>query len=117
MKNIELKPSKIYQLSYLIDYQVGAAVSKPIIEKDTGSVSISSFDKGELLSAKASPFDMLIQIVEGVAEVMIGEKSVQVKSGQIMIIPAHNTYEFKANERFKLVSTTIKSGYEEVSIL
>ncbi len=117
MNKIELKPSKVYQLSYVVDYEAGAAVSKPIIEKDTGSVSISSFDKGEILSAKASPFDMLIQIVDGVAEVMIGKESVQLRAGQIIIIPAHNTYEFKANERFKLVSTTIKSGYEEINIL
>jgi len=116
MANSELGPYLSHQLVDVVDYVPGSIVIKSILIKKTGTVSISSFDTGEVLAAKISPFDNLIQVIEGVAEVIIDEKSTHLESGQIMIIPAHSTNKVKANERFKMISTIIKSGYEDVSL-
>ncbi|MDW3195791.1 MAG: cupin domain-containing protein [Cytophagales bacterium] len=116
MESPELKPAKVYQLSYAVDYEPGTTILKPILTKDTGSVNMYSLDKGESFESAVSPFDILIQVFEGVAEVNIGEKSYELIAGQILIIPAHSSHEMKANERFKMLLTVIKYGYEEVSI-
>ena len=79
-------------------------------------MSISAIDKGEILKAKVLAFNKLIQIIEGVAEVIIDQNSIQLKTGQILLIPAHSPNTIKANERFRMMSIIIKSGYEEVSI-
>lgn len=116
MKNTELEHSKAQQLVGLVDYIPGAVVTKSIVKKKTGNISISSFDIGEILATKVSPFDNLIQVIDGVAEVIINEQSTLLEKGQIMIIPAHSTNKMKANERFKILSTIIKSGYEDVNL-
>jgi quercetin dioxygenase-like cupin family protein len=78
-------------------------------------VSAISIDSGEALMEKTSPFDTFIQVIEGHAEVLIDGKSSELATGQSIIIPAHARNTIKANERFKMISTIIKSGYEEVS--
>lgn len=116
MEYTELEHSNAHQLVDAVDYVSRSVVIKSIMHKKTGTVSVSSFDAGEVLASKISPFDHLIQIIDGVAEVIINEQSTQLKIGQIMIIPAHSTNKLKANERFKMLSTIIKSGYEDVDI-
>ena len=71
-----------------------------------------SFDSGEGLTEKISPFDTFIQIIEGRAEVVIDKKASTLESGQGIIIPAHSSNFIKPNGRFKMISTIIKSGYE-----
>ena len=71
-----------------------------------------SFDSGESLTEKTSPFDTFLQIIEGKAEVVIDGESFILDAGQSIIIPAHKSNIIKANERFKMTSTIIKSGYE-----
>lgn len=71
-----------------------------------------SFDDGEGLSEKTSPFDTFAQIIDGNAEIVIDGKSNLLATGQSIIIPAHTSNTIKANERFKMISTVIKSGYE-----
>lgn len=114
MKNTELKTSLAYQLVDVVDYVPRSIVIKSILRKKTGTVNVSSFDAGEVLAAKISPFDNMVQVIDGVAEVIIDEKSTQLETGQVIIIPAHSTNKMKANERFKMLSTIIKSGYEDV---
>ena len=100
----------------MVDYVPRSIVIKSILRKKTGTVNVSSFDAGEVLAAKISPFDNMVQVIDGVAEVIIDEKSTQLETGQILIIPAHSTNKMKANERFKMLSTIIKSGYEDVTL-
>ena len=88
-------------------------VSKTIIKKVTGNVTASSFDAGEELDEKRSPFDTYIQIIDGVAEITVDKKKFKLKLGDGMVIPAHSTHHFNANEQFKMISTVIKSGYED----
>lgn len=116
MENTELVHSKTHQLVDVVDYVPGSVVIRSIMQKKTGTVSISSFDTGEELAAKRSPFDHLIQVIDGTVEVIIDEQSIQLETGEIMIVPAHSMNKLKANKRFKILSTVIKSGYEDVSL-
>lgn len=72
-----------------------------------------AIDEGETFDVKISPFDAFIQIIDGKAEIVINENSYLIETGQSIIIPAHASNVFIANKRFKMISTVIKSGYEE----
>jgi quercetin dioxygenase-like cupin family protein len=100
----------------IIEYVSNSVVIKTIINKNTGNVTVSSFDTGEALTEKTSPFDTFVQVIEGKAEIVINGKAHQLETGRSIIIPAHSRNIIKANERFKMISTVIKSGYDEVSI-
>jgi quercetin dioxygenase-like cupin family protein len=108
----ELEKSKTLIVVEIIEYVPNAVVSKTIIKKTTGNITVSSFDMGEELAEKTSPFDNFIQIIDGAAQITINEKVYKLKLGEGIIIPAHAPHCFNANEQFKMISTTIKSGYE-----
>jgi quercetin dioxygenase-like cupin family protein len=110
--NKEVEKSKALIIVEIIEYIPNSVVSKTIIKKSTGNISIMSFDSGEGLTEKISPFDTFAQIIEGKAEVVIDGKSHLLESGQGIVIPAHLSNLIKANGRFKMISTIIKSGYE-----
>jgi quercetin dioxygenase-like cupin family protein len=112
-ENIELEKGNIHIVVEIIEYMPNAIVSKTIIKKTTGNITVSSFDAGEELDEKTSPFDMYIQIIDGAAELTINNKKLKLKLGEGIIIPAHSNHHFNANEQFKMISTVIKSGYEE----
>jgi len=96
----------------IIEYEPHSVISKTIINKSTGSISLMSFDIGEALVEKITPFDSYAQIIEGKAEIIIDGKLHRLNTGQSIIIPAHTANIVKANERFKMILTIIKSGYE-----
>jgi quercetin dioxygenase-like cupin family protein len=96
----------------IIEYIPNSIVSKTIIKKSTGNISVMSFDTGEGLTEKTSPFDTFAQIIDGKAEIVIDGKSNILQSGEGIVIPAHRPNVIKANERFKMILTIIKSGYE-----
>jgi quercetin dioxygenase-like cupin family protein len=110
---LELEKSKAHIIVEILEYVPNAVVSKTIIKKTTGTVTVSSFDTGEELAEKISPFDSYVQIIDGAAEVIIDDKKHMLGLGEGIIIPAHTSHCFNANEQFKMISTTIKSGYEE----
>ena len=109
----EMEKSKVNIIVELIEYVPNSVVSKTILKKITGNVTVSSFDIGEEVGEKTSPFDNYIQVIDGNAEVIINNKKFNLKLGEGIIIPAHSSYCFNANEQFKMISTVIKSGYEE----
>lgn len=115
MKNTELEydKSKVFIIVEIIEYVPNSVVIKTIIKKTTGNVSAVSFDSGEVLTEKISPFDTFIQIIDGRAEIVINDKSDLLETGDSIIIPAHSRNTILANERFKMISTVIKSGYED----
>jgi len=108
----ELEKSKAHIIVEIIEYMTNSVVIKTIIKKSTGNISVMSFDSGEGLTEKTSPFDTFVQILEGKAEIVIDKKSNLLESGQGIIIPAHSPNFIKPNGRFKMISTIIKSGYE-----
>ncbi|MGA8853457.1 MAG: cupin domain-containing protein [Christiangramia sp.] len=112
MENIPVEKSKVFILVEIIEYVSKAIVIKTIIQKATGNVTAVSFDSGENLTEKISPFDTFIQIIEGKAEILINDTSQTLSTGESIIIPAHSRNSMQANERFKMISTIIKSGYE-----
>lgn len=111
--NLELEKGKTHIIVEIIEYMSNAIVSKTIIKKITGNVTVSSFDAGEELDEKISPFDTYIQIIDGVAELTLNDKKLKLKLGDGIIIPANSKHHFNANEQFKMISTVIKSGYED----
>ena len=108
----ELEKSKAHIIVEIIEYMTNSVVIKTIIKKSSGNISVMSFDSGEGLTEKTSPFDTFIQILEGKAEIVIDKVSNLLDSGQGIIIPAHSSNYIKPNGRFKMISTIIKSGYE-----
>jgi|SRR5687767_7720995 len=109
----EIEKSKVHIIVEIIEYVPHAVVSKTIIKKTTGNVTVSSFDTGEELAEKTSPFDNFVQIIDGTAEVVINERNYLLRTGDGIVIPAHAPHCFNANEQFKMISTVIKSGYED----
>ena len=109
-----MKNAKGHILVKIIEYAPHTGVTKTIIKKTTSNTSISSlFDAGEELVKKMSPFDTYIQIVEGTVDVVINDKNYKLRLGEGIVIPAHTSHRFKANEQFKIISTTIKAGCED----
>lgn len=113
MENSEVDKAKIFIIVEILEYIPNSVVIKTIIKKTTGNVTAVSFDSGEALVEKSSPFDTFIQVIDGVAEIVIDRESNMLQTGQSIIIPAHTRNTIKANVRFKMISTTIKSGYED----
>ena len=112
----ELAKGKPHIIVEIIEYLKHSVVTKTIIKKSTGNISVMSFDSGEGLTEKTSPFDTFAQIIEGKAVIVIDKVTNALKSGQGIIIPAHSSNFIKPNGRFKMVLTVIKSGYEEVGL-
>ncbi|WP_080460579.1 cupin domain-containing protein [Methanobrevibacter arboriphilus] len=106
MEDIKSKPVKIDSLA---EYQDESVVSREIIKKEVGTVTIFAFDKGQGLSEHSAPFDAMVQIVDGVAEITISGNKNIVKKGELIIMPANEPHALFANEPFKMVLTMIKS--------
>ncbi len=100
----------------ILEYVPNAVLIKTIVRKTTGNVSAVSFDMGEALAERTSAFDTFIQVIDGKGEIVIDGESHMLDTGSSIIIPAHASQIIKANVRFKMLSTTIKSGYEDVSL-
>ncbi|MGB3007144.1 MAG: cupin domain-containing protein [Chitinophagaceae bacterium] len=109
----ELEKSKSHIIVEIIEYVPNSVVNRTIIRKSTGNVTVTSFDTGEELAEKTLPYDTYIQIIAGNAEVIINEKKFQIKLGEGIIIPAKEPHCFNANEKFKMISTTIKSAIDD----
>jgi len=92
----------------LVNYQEGTVVSRTVIKKKTGTVTLFAFDKGEGLSEHTAPFDALVCILDGKAEITISGESVTVENGEMIVMPANKTHALKALERFKMLVVMIK---------
>lgn len=97
------------ELEQLVDYQTGAVVSKTIIKQSTGSVTLFAFDAGEGLSEHTAPFDALVYLIDGKAEITIGGTVNSVKKGEVILMPANIPHALKAKEKFKMMLVMIKS--------
>lgn len=109
----ELEKSKAHIIVEIIEYMPNAVVTRTIIKKTTGNITATSMSIGEELGEKASPFDTYVQIIDGSAELQIDDKILLLKLGEGIIIPANAKHSFTANEQFKMITSIIKSGYEE----
>lgn len=100
---------KVLKVEDLIEYQEGSVVSREIIRKDTGTVTIFAFDKGEGLSEHTAPFDAMVQIIDGKAEITISGNKNILNKGDMIIMPANEPHALKALEKYKMVLTMIRS--------
>jgi quercetin dioxygenase-like cupin family protein len=100
------QPAKIVNL---IEYQKGSVVSRTLIDKKAGTVTLFSFDKGEGLSEHTAPFDALVYVVDGEAEVTIAGKPAVVKAGEMVVMPANKPHALRAIESFKMLLIMIRS--------
>ena len=107
-KSKKLEPAKCYDLDKIIDYSDASIVSRIIIRNSAGSITLFSFDEGQGLSEHTTPFDALVEVIEGEAELIIGGKMVIAKAGEMVLMPANVPHSVKAEKRFKMLLTMLK---------
>jgi quercetin dioxygenase-like cupin family protein len=112
MDTNEVEKSKAHITVEIIEYLPNSVVIKTILKKSTGNISVMSFDSGEGLTERTTPFDTFAQIIDGKAEIVIGGESHFLDTGQSIVIPAHTSNLVRPNGRFKMILTVIKGGYE-----
>jgi quercetin dioxygenase-like cupin family protein len=108
----EIKPDKFTggNALELVAYQAGAVVSREIVKKKTGTVTVFAFDKDQGLSEHTAPFDALVQVLDGVAEITIGGTPHRVGKDELILMPANVTHALKAVERFKMILVMIRDA-------
>jgi quercetin dioxygenase-like cupin family protein len=106
MKDLTGKP---FDVAVALDYQDGAVVSREILKKSSGTVTLFAFDQGQGLSEHTAPFDALVQLVDGSAEITISGKSNRLKKGEMIIMPANEPHALKAVKKFKMILVMIKA--------
>ena len=109
MESNEFEKAKVFSFNDSVEYASGGILSKTVLKKESGNISLFSFAKGEALSEHTAPFDAVIQVVDGRGEVIIGGTSFILEAGQTIIMPANIPHAVKAMEKFKMVLTMIKS--------
>ncbi len=97
------------QLSKMVAYQKGAVVSRTVVKKNTGNVTLFSFDQGQGLSEHTAPFEALVYLIDGEAEITIDGKPQRVKKGELIVLPANRPHALKAVQKFKMMLVMIKS--------
>jgi len=100
--------NKSNKVNELIEYQADAVVSKTLIKKDKGTVTVFAFDKDQGLSEHTAPFDALVQIIDGEADIILDGESNILQEGEIIIMPANIPHALKAVEKFKMLLTMVK---------
>jgi quercetin dioxygenase-like cupin family protein len=106
---VDIEKAKVARLNDLIEYQEGSVVSRTIIDRNIGSVTLFAFDSGQGLSEHTVPYDALVYLMEGEAEIIISGKKFSVKKGEMIIMPANESHALKAIKRFKMLLTMIRA--------
>lgn len=108
-KDPEKLQSQAYRLKELVEYQGSSVVSRTLIDKKSGTVTLFAFDESQGLSEHTAPYDAIVQIVDGEAEITISGKKHLLREGEIIIMPANHPHSLKAAKKFKMVLTMIKA--------
>ena len=107
IKNIEF--AKVVELESLVDYQSGRVVSRTLAQGRPLSVTLFAFDKGEEISTHSAPGDAMVHILDGEAEITVGEEKFSAKKGEAIVMPANIPHGLEAKERFKMLLTVVFS--------
>jgi quercetin dioxygenase-like cupin family protein len=105
----EIAGAQALPLLDLVNYQEGSIVSRVILKREKGNVTVFAFDEGQGLSEHTAPFDALVQAIEGEAEVTVAGKPLIVKASEVVLLPAEQPHAVKATTRFKMILTMIRS--------
>ncbi|MBZ5694307.1 MAG: cupin domain-containing protein [Acidobacteriia bacterium] len=106
----EIAAAEVISLIDLVNYQEGAVVSRTIVHRPTGTVTLFAFDEGQGLSEHTAPFDALAHVLEGEAEITVSGKPLPTKAGGAVLMPAQQPHALKAVTRFKMLLTMIRSA-------
>ena len=101
--------SKVVTLADLVDYQEGSVVSRTLLKKDTGTITLFAFGEGEGLSEHTTPFDAPVYVLDGEVEITISGETSSVKAGEMLIMPADEPHSLKAVKKFKMLLIMIRS--------
>jgi quercetin dioxygenase-like cupin family protein len=102
-------PGAVMEAAGLISYQDGAVVSRTLLKRDSGTVTLFAFDQAQGLSEHTAPFDALVHVLDGEAEITVAGVAHQVKQGEMIIMPANQPHALKAVTRFKMILTMLRS--------
>jgi quercetin dioxygenase-like cupin family protein len=105
---MEILPSQIHKITDLVGYQEGSIVSRMLINKNSGSVTLFAFDKAQKLSEHTAPFDAIVQVLDGEALIRIIDKEFNLKKGEMILMPANKPHAVIALEKFKMMLIMIK---------
>jgi quercetin dioxygenase-like cupin family protein len=108
LRIVEIEPS-VFKAAGAIEYQKGTIVSKQLLKRDTGSVTLFAFSGSEGLSEHTAPFDALVHVLEGEADITISGKSYAVRSGEMIVMPANQPHAVRAVQDFKMLLTMLRS--------
>jgi quercetin dioxygenase-like cupin family protein len=100
--------TQAFFLDKVISYEKGSIVSKELVKKESGTVTLFSFDKGQGLSEHTAPFDALVYVISGEAKIFISKKPHIVRHGEMIIMPANKPHSLQAKKRFKMLLVLIK---------
>ena len=109
MSEIEMYKGKALDVKTLVEYSANSIVSKTLIDTKAGTITLFSFDAGQGLSEHTAPYDAVVQIVDGEAEITIGGNAVPASAGNMVIMPAHIPHALQATTRFKMLLTMIRA--------
>lgn len=104
----KLPSAEAVRLEQLIDYSAHSIVSREILKTKTGTLTLFAFDAGQGLSEHSAPFDAVVQVLDGEAEIMIGGKTVMTKAGETVLMPANVPHAVTAHQRFKMLLIMIR---------
>ena len=104
-----ITPAEAIDLGTLVSYQEGSIVSRTLVSRPTGTVTLFAFDVGQELSEHTSPFDALVYLLDGEAEITISGKAIRAKQGEIVLMPANEPHALRASCRFKILLAMIRS--------
>lgn len=105
----EIVGARALSLSGLVNYQDGSVVSRVVLKREKGNVTIFAFDEGQGLTEHTSPFDALVQVVEGQAEITVAGTPIEARTGEVVLLPANKPHAVRATTRFKMLLTMIRS--------
>jgi len=105
----EIVPAEANRVLALANYQEGSVVSRILVHRSTGSVTLFAFDEGQELSEHTAPFDALVNVLEGKAEIVIAGKPFQLGAGEVILMPANRPHALRAISRFKMLLVMIRS--------
>jgi quercetin dioxygenase-like cupin family protein len=105
----EMPAAEAVVLADLVNYQAGSVVSRTIVKRPLGTVTLFAFEEGEGLSEHTAAFDALAHVLEGEAEIVISGKVIRTKAGEAVLMPAHQPHAVKAIARFKMALTMIRA--------
>jgi quercetin dioxygenase-like cupin family protein len=109
MTEEEYAPGQVRRLAELIDYQEGSVVSRQLLKGDGGNVTLFAFDREEGLTEHTSPFDALVYVLDGEAEVVISGFASRLREGEMIVMPANEPHALKAPSPFKMLLVMVKS--------